>query len=200
MVQAAVPTAPAAQAMDGMRRVPSGKLAIWWFLASEIMTFGGLLGSFVLCRFAGGGWEDQAEHVSTNIAAFNTLLLLTSSFTIVRAHAAAEAGDRKGAGSYLLLTVLLGLAFLCVKAFEYTGEIRHGFLPSTSLFWSFYYGLTGLHALHVLGGIIVNFCLYVAAQRPQVWPSVKQRVEYAGLYWHFVDVVWIFLFPLVYLS
>jgi heme/copper-type cytochrome/quinol oxidase subunit 3 len=183
-----------------VERIPSGKLAIWWFLASEIMTFGGLLASFVLCRFAAGGWEAESGHVSTNIAAFNTLLLVTSSLTIVQAHSAAEHGDRKRAAAFLLYTVLLGLAFLCVKAFEYSGEIAHGFTPRAGLFWSFYYGLTGLHALHVIAGIIANFCLYVAALRPAVWSQVRQRVEYAGLYWHFVDIVWIFLFPLVYLS
>jgi cytochrome c oxidase subunit III len=193
----AQPHATARQLSTG---IPSGKLGIWWFLASEIMTFGGLLTAFVLCRFAAGGWEDQAAHVSTGIAAFNTLLLLTSSFTIVQAHAAVEDANRERAARYLLYTVLLGLSFLGVKGFEYSREIEHGLLPSSGLFWSFYYGLTGLHALHVLAGIIANFSLFVAAHRVNVWPKVQQRVEYAGLYWHFVDIVWIFLFPLVYLS
>lgn len=181
-------------------RIASGKLAIWWFLASEIMTFGGLLGAFVLCRLAGGGWHEQAMHVSTRIAAFNTLLLVTSSLTIVQAHAAVDAKDEKRVAQYLLYTILLGCAFLCVKAYEYSGEIAHGFLPGTDLFWSFYYGMTGLHALHVLAGIVFNFVLYLKAVRGRLWPHAQQRVEYAGLYWHFVDLVWIFLFPLVYLS
>jgi len=181
-------------------RIASGKLAIWWFLASEIMTFGGLLATFVLCRFANGGWAEESSHVNAQIAAFNTLVLVTSSLTIVQAHHAAEHGDRKKAGTYLLYTVLLGLFFLCVKAYEYSIEIGHGYTPGVSMFWSFYYGMTGLHALHVVGGIVANFALFVAAQREHVWPKVHQRVEYAGLYWHFVDVVWIFLFPLVYLS
>jgi cytochrome c oxidase subunit 3 len=189
-----------ATVMHDVRRIPSGKLAIWWFLASEIMTFGGLLASFVLCRLAAGGWEDQSAHVNVRIAAFNTLLLVTSSFTIVQAHAAVEQDNRSRVAPYLLLTVLLGLAFLGVKAFEYSREIAHGFTPSTGTFWSFYYGLTGLHALHVLAGVIANATLCVLAARGRLWPNVQQRVEYAGLYWHFVDVVWIFLFPLVYLS
>lgn len=181
-------------------RIPSGKLAMWWFLASEIMTFGGLLGSFVLYRAAAGGWEAEAEHVSTRIAAFNTLLLLTSSFTIVQAHHAVEDGSRTRAARYLLLTVLLGLGFLGVKAFEYSGELRHGFTPTTAPFWSFYYGLTGLHALHVLAGVVANAALWFCAATDRGWAQVRHRVEYAGLYWHFVDVVWIFLFPLVYLT
>jgi heme/copper-type cytochrome/quinol oxidase subunit 3 len=181
-------------------RIPSGKLAIWWFLASEIMTFGGLLASFVLCRFAAGGWDAESGHVSTGIAAFNTLLLVSSSLTIVQAHAAAEAGDRKRAAVSLLYTVLLGTAFLCVKAYEYSSEIAHGFTPGAGLFWSFYYGLTGLHALHVIAGIVANLVLYCSAAFGRWDERMQHRVEYAGLYWHFVDVVWIFLFPLVYLS
>ena len=192
-------TAPVAS-LGQSTRIPSGKLAIWWFLASEIMTFGGLLSCFVLYRLAAGGWEDQAAHVSTRIAAFNTLLLLSSSLTIVQAHSAVEAGDRRGAATYLLVTVALGLGFLGVKGFEYTEEIAHGFTPTAGPFWAFYYGLTGLHALHVLGGVIVNATLWLCAARDRGWAQVRHRVEYAGLYWHFVDVVWIFLFPLVYLS
>jgi heme/copper-type cytochrome/quinol oxidase subunit 3 len=189
-----------AAAVHGGERIPSGKLAIWWFLASEIMTFGGLLAAFVLCRFAGGGWEDQAEHVNARIAALNTLILLTSSLTMVQAHRAVEHRNRTGAATFLLVTVLLGVAFLGVKAFEYSREIEHGFLPSTAPFWSFYYGLTGLHALHVLAGVIANAALWTVAVRGRGWAGVEQRVEYAGIYWHFVDVVWIFLFPLVYLT
>ncbi len=181
-------------------QVPSGKLAIWWFLASEIMTFGGLLTAFVLCRFAAGGWEEESSHVSTSIAAFNTLVLVTSSYTIVKAHGFAENNNRQGAAQYLLYTTLLGIFFLCVKGYEYSGEISHGFVPSVSLFWSFYYGLTGLHALHVIGGIIANASLCYCAAKDWGWSELSHRVEYAGLYWHFVDVVWIFLFPLVYLS
>jgi len=193
-------TTASAATMQGGERIPSGKLAIWWFLASEIMTFGGLLAAFVLCRFAGGGWEAEAAHVSWQIAAVNTLVLLTSSLSMVQAHRAVEEQDRSRAATFLLVTVLLGLTFLGVKAFEYSREIEHGFLPSTAPFWSFYYGLTGLHALHVLAGVIANASLWVVAVRGRGWAGVEQRVEYAGLYWHFVDVVWIFLFPLVYLS
>jgi heme/copper-type cytochrome/quinol oxidase subunit 3 len=193
-------TTATAATVEGGERLPSGKLAMWWFLASEIMTFGGLLASFVLCRFAAGGWEDQAEHVSTGIAALNTLILVTSSLSIVEAHRAVEERKRRGAAAYLLVTVLLGLAFLGVKAVEYSSEIAHGFTPAAGPFWSFYYGLTGLHALHVLAGVIANAALCVVAVRGHAWSRVEQRVEYAGLYWHFVDVVWIFLFPLIYLS
>jgi heme/copper-type cytochrome/quinol oxidase subunit 3 len=177
-----------------------GRLGIWWFLASEIMVFGGLIMTFVLARIAAGGWHDAAEHVNARIAAVNTLVLVTSSLTMVQAHGAVTAGDRRRAARFLLVTVLLGLSFLGLKAWEYTGEIRHGFTPATAPFWSFYYALTGLHALHVTAGIAVNAHLCVQAARSRAWDQVSHRVELAGLYWHFVDLVWIFLFPLVYLS
>ena len=178
-----------------------GKMGIWWFLASEIMVFGGFIATYVLYRMASAGaWAETAAHVSTPIGTFNTVLLLTSSLTMVKAFEAIDAEKRKQTRNFLLFTVLLGLAFLGVKAFEYSMEIAQGYTPLTGVFWSFYYAMTGLHGLHVLAGIIANFALYVMAVKGTLWPKTQQRVEYAGLYWHFVDVVWIFLFPLLYLS
>ncbi len=165
------------------------------------MIFGGLIGTYILFRMASGGaWTTMAEHVSTPIGTFNTLVLLTSSWTMVKAFQAIDAEDRKWARNFLGLTVLLGLAFLGVKAFEYSREFALGFTITSGLFWSFYFTMTGLHALHVLAGIIANFALLVMTIRGTLWPRTQQRVEYAGLYWHFVDIVWIFLFPLLYLS
>lgn len=178
-----------------------GKIGIWWFLASEIMVFGGFIATYVLYRMASAGaWAEMAAHVSTPIGTFNTVLLLTSSLTMVKAFEAIDHENRKQARNFLLFTVLLGLAFLGVKAFEYSREIALGFTPLSGTFWSFYYAMTGLHGLHILAGIIANFALYVMAARGTLWPKTQQRVEYVGLYWHFVDVVWIFLFPLLYLS
>jgi heme/copper-type cytochrome/quinol oxidase subunit 3 len=173
------------------------KVAVWWFLASEIMVFGGLIGSYLVFRLGGPGWEDAAHHLSVPLAALNTLVLLTSSYAVVQAFVAAEHGDRARLRINLGLTVLGGLIFLGIKAVEYTTEIRAGFTPATGIFWSFYFTMTGLHALHVLGGIVVNTVVLVATDASLKRPH---RVELAGLYWHFVDVVWIFLFPLLYLS
>ncbi|MBI4518982.1 MAG: cytochrome c oxidase subunit 3 [Deltaproteobacteria bacterium] len=178
---------------------PIGRVGMWWFLASEVMVFGGLLGSYILSRIAAGGWAAETAHVNTRIAAINTLILVTSSLTIVQAHAAVEAEEHTRARKYLLITVLLGLGFLCIKGFEYSIELGHGFTPASGLFWSYYYTMTGLHGLHVFAGVVVNFVLFLLAGGRR-WAAVKQRVEYAGLYWHFVDVVWIFLFPLLYLA
>jgi heme/copper-type cytochrome/quinol oxidase subunit 3 len=191
----------AAEARPIATFAPSGKMGIWWFLASEIMMFGGLICSYILFRLASAGaWAEMAHHVSTAIGAINTFVLLTSSLTMVMAHAAIEDENRQRTKLYLGLTILLGLMFLGLKAVEYTSEISQGFTPLAGTFWSFYYAMTGLHGLHVLAGIIANLALFIMALRGTLWPATQQRVEYAGLYWHFVDVVWIFLFPLLYLS
>ncbi len=183
------------------KALPIGKMGIWWFLASEVMVFGGLVGSYILYRLASAGaWAEMANHVSTTIGAINTMVLLTSSLSMVLAHAAVEEGNRPRAKLYLGLTVLGGLLFMVFKGIEYTTEISHGFTPLAGTFWSFYFVMTGLHGLHVLGGIIANFALFVMASKGTLWPHKQTRVEYCGLYWHFVDVVWIFLFPLLYLS
>jgi heme/copper-type cytochrome/quinol oxidase subunit 3 len=173
------------------------KLAVWWFLASEIMVFGGLIASYLVFRLGGTGWAEASEHLSPTLAAVNTLVLLTSSYTVVRAFVAAERGETGALRLNLGLTVLGGLLFLAIKAVEYTTEIRAGFTPGAGIFWSFYYTMTGLHGLHVLGGVVLNVVVLVAAPSSVRHPH---RVELAGLYWHFVDVVWIFLFPLLYLS
>jgi heme/copper-type cytochrome/quinol oxidase subunit 3 len=177
--------------------VTAGKVAVWWFLASEIMVFGGLIASYIVFRLGGSGWAEASHHLSLPLAALNTLVLLTSSFTVVQAFAAADRGDVRALRIDLGLTIVGGLVFLGIKAIEYTTEIRAGFTPGAGIFWSFYYTMTGLHGLHVLGGIVVNAVVLAtegaSARNPQ-------RVELAGLYWHFVDVVWIFLFPLLYLA
>ena len=187
-----------ARTMDGSLE-PAGKAGTWWFLSSEIPTFGGLLVSYIVLRLGGSGWAEASSHLNLNIALANTFLLLTSSMTIVMAHAAVQENDHKRAAKFLALTVLLGLSFLIMKALEYGVEIRHGFLPGSGIFWSFYYGMTGLHALHVFAGIIVNLVLCIQAARGSLAPN-GHRIELAGLYWHFVDIVWIFLFPLLYLA
>jgi heme/copper-type cytochrome/quinol oxidase subunit 3 len=193
-VTAAVHAVPA-EAPPRVAGVVAGKVAVWWFLASEIMVFGGLIASYLVFRLGSQGWHEAASHLNVSLAAVNTLILLTSSLTVVQAFAAAERGDARGTGLYLALTVLGGLAFLGIKVVEYSTEVRAGYTPATGIFWSFYYTMTGLHALHVLGGVVVNGFLALAARLRNA-----RRVELAGLYWHFVDVVWIFLFPLLYLS
>jgi heme/copper-type cytochrome/quinol oxidase subunit 3 len=192
-------TAPSLEA-DHLREIPIGKIAVWWFLASEMMVFGGLIGCFILFSFAHGGFAADAVHVKWRIGAFNTLVLVTSSLTMILALGSARQRDSSRTRIFLAATVMLGLLFLSLKGFEYTSEIREGLTPAAGTFWSFYFAITGLHGLHVIGGIVVNSILLIAALRERPWDLIQRRVEFAGLYWHFVDIVWIFLFPLIYLT
>ena len=176
--------------------LPTGRLAVWWLVVSEIVIFGGLLASYIMYRLAHDAFAVQAAHTNTWIGAFNTLVLLTSSLSAVMAHTAAERGDGPKAARLLWATIVGALTFLAVKAFEWTEEIQHGFTITSSTFWSFYYTAAGVHASHVIAGcIIMAFIARDAAKNREL-----QRVEYVGLYWHFVDIVWIFLFPLLYIA
>jgi heme/copper-type cytochrome/quinol oxidase subunit 3 len=176
--------------------MPTGRLAVWWVIASEIVIFGGIIASYVMHRLAHDAFAEQAAHTNTWIGAFNTFVLLTSSLSAVLAHKAADHGDGKGAAKYLWFTVGGGAVFLIVKAFEWTSEIQHGYTITSSTFWSFYYTAAGIHASHVIAGMaLMTYIALDAAKMREL-----QRVEYVGLYWHFVDIVWIFLFPLLYIA
>lgn len=176
--------------------IPTPRLAIWWVLASEVVIFGGLVGAYLLHRLGHPEWADAAAVTNTWIGAVNTFVLLTSSFTAVLAHQAAEKGDGKGAAKYLLLTIGGALTFVCIKSYEWWYEISHGYTITANTFWSFYYTMAGLHALHVIVGAIIMGIIALDAYRGRE----LQRVEIIGIYWHFVDVVWIFLFPLLYIA
>ncbi len=176
--------------------IPAGRLALWWVVTSEIVIFGGLLASYLLFRLRHVSWGEEAAHTNTLAGATNTLVLLTSSLFAVLAHRCATQGDGRGASRFLRFTIALGGVFLIVKALEYTGEIHHGYTLLRGTFWSFYYVATGLHALHVVAGMIAMAVVSVGAGRGRQ----LQRVELVGIYWHFVDVVWIFLFPLFYIA
>jgi heme/copper-type cytochrome/quinol oxidase subunit 3 len=176
--------------------LPTGRLAVWWVVVSEIVIFGGLLASYIMHRLAHDAWAEQAAHTNIYAGSFNTFVLLTSSLSAVLGHKAAEEGDGKKAAQYLLWTMLGGLVFLVVKAFEWSAEIAHGYTILSNTFWSFYYTAAGLHATHVLAGVIIMG--FVAKD---AWKGLElHRVELIGIYWHFVDIVWIFLFPLLYIA
>lgn len=176
--------------------IPTGKLAVLWVIGSEIVIFGGLLACYIMFRLFHDSWSSEAAHTNTLAGAINTFVLLTSSLFIVLAHHAAENKDGKKAFKYIWLTILGALAFLVIKSFEWSGEIHHGFTITRSLFWSFYYTAAGIHALHVIAGAIIMAVISFDA----VKGKNLQRVELIGLYWHFVDIVWIFLFPLLYIA
>jgi heme/copper-type cytochrome/quinol oxidase subunit 3 len=180
----------------GASGVATGKLAVWWVIGSEIVIFGGLLVSYLLYRLFHDQWSLEAAHTNTLAGAVNTFVLLTSSLFIVLAHKAADSGDAQKAVRFIYLTIAGGLCFLVIKAFEWTGEITHGLTMFKSLFWAFYYTAAGLHGLHVIGGMVI---MAIIAQDVKKKRNMH-RVELIGLYWHFVDIVWIFLFPLLYIA
>lgn len=180
----------------------NAKLGIWLFLASEVMLFGALFSSYILLRVGSPNWlYGDAKDLSVPIGTFNTFVLITSSITMVMAWASLKLKDFGKFKLYQGWTVLLGLVFLVVKAFEYTGKLQHGHFPSSHTFYAIYFTLTGLHALHVIGGMVVNSYLWGPGAR--MWLTDPERftnrVEVSGLFWHFVDLVWIFLFPVLYL-
>ena len=175
---------------------PTGRLAVWWVLVSEIVIFGGVLVSYIMNRLGHPEWASQASHTNTWAGAFNTLVLLSSSLSAVLAHQAAERKNGPKAARLLYLTVVGGFVFLIVKSFEWTHEIREGFTIQSGGFWQYYYTAAGLHAFHVIAGM----CLMVWVAGTAARNEELHRVENVGIYWHFVDMVWIFLFPLLYIA
>jgi len=176
--------------------ISTGKLAVWWLIASEIVIFGGVLGSYLMHRIGHPEWSSHAEHTNTWLGAFNTIVLLSSSLSAVLAPNAAEMKNGKAAAKYLWFTIGGALTFILVKSFEWTHEINAGLTITSHTFWSFYYVAAGIHGLHVLVGAIIMAVIAMDAAKGKD----LQRVEAVGLYWHFVDIVWIFLFPLLYIS
>ncbi len=184
----------------------SGKLGIWLFLASEVMLFGALFSSYVLLRVTApeGTWlTGKAAGLDPWLGMLNTAALIFSSYTMVMAWAAAHEGDLAGCRRNLLITVALAALFLFVKiTFEYMHKFNDNHFPSSNTFYATYFTMTGLHGLHVFCGIPVM--LYFAGPGAKLFETNPEyytnRIECTGLYWHFVDLVWIFLFPIMYLT
>lgn len=194
--------------------IDPGRLGLWLFLLSEILLFGGFFASYVMmrwgspdCRLGTPAWPAPDYGTTLSMAALNTFILITSSYTMVRSVLACEEGRVEAFRRNLWATIGLGAAFLAVKAVEYSLKFGHGYYPGGhfvvehpgyAIFFSFYFVMTGLHGVHVLVGLIWNGLLLRSRQDPRS-PEFARKAEYAGLYWHFVDVVWVFLFPLFYL-
>ncbi len=186
---------------------------MWVFLVTEVMFFGGLFLAYTIYRNAYPTVFGMAStSLNAMIGALNTAVLLCSSFTTELAVRSAQLGKRKALVIFLILTMLLGLVFLGVKAFEWNEKFVEHHVPGTSfhfegaaeqgpaqLFFSLYFAMTGLHALHMVVGVgILSWLLYHAV-RGRFTAHYMTPVDIAGLYWHFVDIIWIFLFPLLYL-
>jgi len=178
------------------------KLGMWIFLGSEVMFFTALIGAYIILRVAHGEpWVGHPNTTPLNIpvTAINTFLLICSSVTMVKAFAAAQLGRQKQLQWWLVATVIIGATFVGVQVFEYRELIGHGFLPSSSLFGSTFYTMTGFHGFHVTMGVLCMIFVTWKAFKGKYTGGDHRGVEVIGLYWHFVDLVWIILFTIVYL-
>jgi len=195
----AIPYTVDARPDTGLNNV---KIGIWLFLASEVMLFGGLFAGYIILRVGSTDWPAGADFgLSVPIAFFNTVVLISSSVTMVMAWASLVRKDFPKYRIYMAITVLCALIFLAVKGFEYNAKLHHGFYPSSHIFLALYFTITGLPGIHVLAGALVN--AYLLGPGAKMWRTAPEqftnRVEASGLFWHFVDLVWIFLFPVLYL-
>jgi cytochrome c oxidase subunit 3 len=182
--------------------IPNGKLGIWLFLASEVMLFGALFSALILLRVGADHWPHGVEEgLNIPLATINTLVLISSSVTMVMSWASLKLNQYGKFQMYFAITILCAFVFLVIKYFEYTDKFHHGHYPRTNTFYATYFTMTGLHGLHVIGGIVVNGYLLLTGrgQWNRDRDRFTNRIEFAGLYWHFVDLVWIFLFPILYL-
>jgi len=179
----------------------NGKIGIWLFLASEVMLFGALFASYLMMRIGSTAWPRGDTILNVPLATTNTVILISSSVTMVMAWASLKRKDFAKFRLFQALTVLAGFGFLGIKYVEYSTKFHHHLLPSTNTFLAIYFTLTGLHGLHVIGGMAIN--AYLLGPGAKLWKTDPEhftnRVENSGLFWHFVDLVWIFLFPILYL-
>ncbi len=197
---------------DAAQQRDASSLGMWLFLVNEVMFFGGLFTTYVVYRTAfPEAFHDGSHHLDIGLGAFNTLVLLTSSLTMALSVHAAQVSKRAMLVTNLILTQILGAIFLGVKAYEYWHKWHDHLIPGPSfrwdgpdgqhvqLFYSLYFAMTGLHALHMVVGAGLLMVLIVRSWQGMFNRNYYTPVEMVGLYWHFVDLVWIFLFPLLYL-
>jgi len=175
----------------------NGKLGIWLFLASEVMLFGALFSTYILLRVGSTEWPHG--ELSVWLGAINTVILISSSVTMVMAWASLKLNDWGKHRLYLGLTLALAALFLANKYFEYSEHVANGEIPAHSTFLAIYYTLTGLHGLHVVVGIGVLVWIFLRNRRGAFSSEYFTPVDVAALYWHLVDLIWIYLFPLLYL-
>jgi cytochrome c oxidase subunit 3 len=178
------------RADTGVNNVTMG---MWLFLASETMLFGALFSAYALLRTAAATWPHGPETLNLTLGGVNTLVLLAAGLRMRTALV------RPRPSAAVVAASLAALVFLGVKSFEWHGEITRGLVPATSTFFALYFTLTGLHALHVIGGIAANVWI-LAGTRRQSEAMTRNRIRAVGLYWVFIDVVWLVIFVLMYLS
>ena len=178
----------------------AAKLGVWAFLATEVLLFGALFTAYTVFRMK---YPElfRAEHAKLDrvLGAVNTVVLITSSLMVVFGVDAIKRGKARLFEACFGATILLAAVFLCIKYLEYAAKFHHGIYPRTNLFFSIYFMLTGLHGIHVLLGMGLLSYVIVLSRRGRLSATYFTPAEMSGLYWHFVDLVWIYLFPLLYL-
>ena len=198
---------------DMAQQIDASTLGMWVFLVTEIMFFGGLFTAYLVYRHAySEGFAEASHHLNVTWGAVNTIVLIVSSLTMALAVRSAQiSAPARTQVAWIAATMVLGAAFLGVKAIEYTDKFTHHLVPGPNFHWegkhpapaqifySLYFCMTGLHALHMIIGLGIMTVIGIMAWRRQFDEDYYTPVEIAGLYWHFVDIVWIFLFPLLYL-
>jgi cytochrome c oxidase subunit 3 len=185
---------------------------MWLFLATEILFFGGMfLGYMVYRSMYHAEFAEASRNLDVVLGAINTAVLLCSSLTMAMGVHETQTGNRRTAAIFLLLTMLLGTAFLGIKVYEYYHKYEQHLIPGphfqwdggdaryAAMFYLFYFVMTGMHALHMIIGIAIMAALTILVLRGRFSSAYSAPVELSGLYWHFVDIVWVFLFPLLYL-
>jgi cytochrome c oxidase subunit 3 len=209
---AEVPGTVAHQFDDFPQQHEASTLGMWTFLITELMFFGGMFLGYIIYRASyAQAFAHASNHMDIVLGTINTAVLIASSLTVVLSVHAAQESKQKALLGFLALTILLGLVFLGIKFTEYYHKYAEHLVPGlnfhydgdnpghAAIFFSFYFAMTGMHALHMLIGIGIFLVLMFAAWRGRYSKYYFTPVENAGLYWHFVDIVWIFLFPLFYL-
>lgn len=181
-----------------------GKLGMWIFLAGDAMSFGGLLAGYGALRYGSANWPAPSLHLGIALTGFMTFLLICSSVTMVKGLAAIQNNDRAGLCKFLGLTIMGGVIFLSLQAYEWTHLIHEGMRLTenewgASQFGTTFYILTGFHGCHVFAGVVYLSVVLIKAMRGAYSASNWNGVESVGLYWHFVDLVWILVFTFVYL-
>jgi len=201
---------------DAEQQYESAQMGMWLFLATEVLFFGGLFLGYAVYRSKfPEAFATASHHLDLWLGGFNTMVLLTSSLTMVLAVHAAQTGHRKNIVRFLLATIALGLVFFVVKGVEYSHKFHEHLFPgpyfhfadlpadmpegNVQLFFSFYFAMTGMHALHMVIGVAILAVIAILAARGKYSPDYYTPVDMVGLYWHFVDIVWVFLFPFLYL-
>lgn len=202
---------------DVEQQFEAARIGMWLFLVTEVLFFGGMVAGYLVYRvYFGSAFAEGSRHLDLWLGTFNTAILLCSSLTMALAVHAAQLGHSQRIVRFLVFTILLACVFLGVKAIEYRHKFHDNLVPGphfhlehvydetvspehVQLFFSFYFAMTGMHALHMVIGVGVMAVLAWAAARGSFSPQYYTPVEMTGLYWHFVDIVWVFLFPMLYL-